>query len=58
MRMANYVYRLSEVEANHEAYARDRTIIATRRLEQLAKDSLLALGSARPPAPSAAEPSL
>jgi len=56
--MANYVYRLSEVEANHEAYARDRTVIASRRLEQLAKDSLLARGPARPQAPSAAEPSL
>jgi malonyl-CoA decarboxylase len=40
--MVNYVYRLSEVEANHEAYARDRTIIASRRLEERAKQSPLA----------------
>jgi hypothetical protein len=40
--MANYVYRLGEVETNHEAYARDRTIVASRRLEQRARESLLA----------------
>jgi malonyl-CoA decarboxylase len=40
--MANYVYRLGEVESNHEAYARDRTIVASRRLEQRARESLLA----------------
>jgi len=45
--MVNYVYRLDEVEANHEAYARDRTIVASRRLEQRAKDSLLSRGAAR-----------
>ena len=39
--MVNYVYRLGEVDANHEAYARDRTIVASRRLEQAAKESLL-----------------
>jgi malonyl-CoA decarboxylase len=44
--MVNYVYRLGEVEANHEAYARDGTIIASRRLEQRAKESLLARGIA------------
>lgn len=44
--MVNYVYRLDEVEANHEAYARDRTIVASRRLEQRAKESLLSRGSA------------
>jgi malonyl-CoA decarboxylase len=39
--MVNYVYRLGEVDANHEAYARHRTIVASRRLEQAAKESLL-----------------
>jgi malonyl-CoA decarboxylase len=44
--MVNYVYRLEEVEANHEAYARDRTIVASRRLEQRARESLMSRGSA------------
>lgn len=40
--MVNYVYRLDQVDANHEAYARDRTIVASRRVEQRARESLLA----------------
>jgi malonyl-CoA decarboxylase len=40
--MVNYVYRLGEVERNHEAYARDGRIIAARRFEVLARESLLA----------------
>ena len=44
--MVNFVYRLSEVERNHEAYARDRTIVASRRLHHLAKQSLLSADSA------------
>lgn len=40
--MVNYVYHLEDVERNHEAYARERRIIASRRLEGLAKESLLA----------------
>ena len=40
--MVNYVYRLGDVERNHEAYARDHKVIATRRFEDLAKESLLA----------------
>ena len=40
--MVNYVYRLADVERNHEAYARDRTVVASRRLELLARESLLA----------------
>jgi malonyl-CoA decarboxylase len=39
--MANYVYRLGEVERNHEAYARDRVVVASRSLESLARESLL-----------------
>jgi malonyl-CoA decarboxylase len=35
--MVNYVYRLAEVERNHEAYARDRTVVASRGLELLAR---------------------
>ena len=40
--MVNYVYRLNDVDANHETYARDHTIVASRRVEQRAKESLLA----------------
>ncbi len=35
----NYVYRLSDVERNHEAYARDYRIIASPNFERLAKRS-------------------
>jgi malonyl-CoA decarboxylase len=45
--MVNYVYRLGEVDANHEAYARHRTIVASRRLEQTAKESLLTRPAAK-----------
>ena len=40
--MVNYVYRLDDVERNHEAYARDRRIVAARRFEVLARESLAA----------------
>jgi malonyl-CoA decarboxylase len=38
--MVNYVYRLDDVERNHEAYARDRHVVAARRFEVLARESL------------------
>ncbi len=40
--MVNYVYKLAEVEANHEAYARQRKVIASSRLERLARNAPLA----------------
>jgi malonyl-CoA decarboxylase len=40
--MVNYVYRLRDVERNHEAFARDGTIVASHRLQQLARQSLIA----------------
>ncbi len=43
--MVNYVYRLGSVERNHEAYARDRAIVASRRFQSLAKESLLGRAS-------------
>jgi malonyl-CoA decarboxylase len=53
--MVNYVYRLGEVDANHEAYARSGTIAASRRLEQTARESLLTQpATAKAPAPDAA----
>lgn len=39
--MVNYVYRLDDVERNHEAYAQEHRIIASRRFAVLAKDSLM-----------------
>src|SRR5213595_411302 len=45
--MVNYVYRLDDLERNHEAYARERRIVAARRFGVLAKDSLLMRGGAR-----------
>ena len=39
--MVNYVYDLSDLERNHEAYARDNRIIASRRFDLLARESLL-----------------
>jgi malonyl-CoA decarboxylase len=35
---ANYVYRMADVEENHEAYARDFKVIASFTLERLARD--------------------
>lgn len=35
--MANYIYRLNEVEGNHEIYTRDYRVIATREIENLAR---------------------
>jgi len=39
--MVNYVYRLDAVERNHEAYAREHRVVAHRRVEALAKESML-----------------
>lgn len=37
--MVNYVYRLADVESNHEAYARQYSIVAAHELERLARQS-------------------
>jgi hypothetical protein len=37
--MANYVYRLQEIEGNHEIYTRDGRVIATREIESLARQA-------------------
>ena len=39
--MANYVYRLADLERNHEAYASEHKVIASRRFEVLARESLM-----------------
>jgi malonyl-CoA decarboxylase len=35
--MANYVYRLDDLETNHEAYARTFRVNASRAIERLAR---------------------
>ncbi|HET7200912.1 MAG TPA: malonyl-CoA decarboxylase [Burkholderiales bacterium] len=45
--MVNYVYRLEDVERNHEAYARDRRVVAARRFEVLARESFAARRAAQ-----------
>jgi malonyl-CoA decarboxylase len=37
---ANYLYRLAEVESNHEAYAKEHHIVASYQLERLAKEAV------------------
>ena len=39
--MTNYVYRLADVERNHELYTREYKITASREIEVLAKRSLM-----------------
>ena len=39
--MVNYVYKLADVEANHEAYVKEHRVIASSRLEKLARDATL-----------------
>jgi malonyl-CoA decarboxylase len=39
--MVNYVYRLADIERNHEAYARHYAIVAFHELERLAKQAPL-----------------
>ena len=40
--MVNYVYRLKDVERNHEAYAKEHHVVASPGLSLLARESLLA----------------
>jgi len=45
--MVNYLYRLDEVERNHEMYVRDQRVVASRELQRLAGESVLAQASVR-----------
>ena len=45
--MVNYVYRLKDVERNHEAYANKRAVVASPGLSLLARESLLARSAAK-----------
>jgi malonyl-CoA decarboxylase len=38
--MVNYGYRLADMERNHEAYARNYTIVASREFERMARQAL------------------
>jgi len=40
--MVNYVYRLEDVERNHERYFGDKTVVASRAVDKLARKSPLA----------------
>jgi len=44
--MANYVYRLRKVERNHDLYAREQRVVASREIERLARECPLAQGEA------------
>ena len=37
--MVNYLYDLGDIEKNHEAYAENRSIIATSAIRKLARPS-------------------
>jgi malonyl-CoA decarboxylase len=45
--MVNYVYRLADLERNHDAYANDYRIVASRQVKRLAQQSLLAATGSR-----------
>jgi len=40
--MVNYLYRLGDVEKNHEAFVREHEVVASHELKKLARESLLA----------------
>jgi hypothetical protein len=43
--MVNYLYRLDEVEANHEHYVREQRVAASRELRRLAAECSLSMKS-------------
>ena len=40
--MVNYLYRLDQVERNHEAFVNERRVVASSSVDKLARASLLA----------------
>ena len=38
--MVNYLYELDDIEKNHEAYAEDRTVVASRAVQRLLRPPL------------------
>jgi malonyl-CoA decarboxylase len=55
--MANYVYRLGEVERNHEVYAREYKVAASYEVEALARQ-VMSRGSSKPAKENPAEEKL
>jgi malonyl-CoA decarboxylase len=47
--MVNYVYRLKEVESNHEAYVKEHEVVASARLAALARECPLYVKEAKRP---------
>ena len=45
--MVNYIYRLEEVERNHERYFSEHAVVASRAVEKLARKSPLGEPEAR-----------
>jgi malonyl-CoA decarboxylase len=45
--MVNYVYRLKDVERNHEAYANKHVVVASPALALLARESVLARSASK-----------
>jgi len=45
--MVNYIYRLEDVERNHERYFNERAVVASRAVEKLAAKCVLGADSAR-----------
>ncbi|HEV7820771.1 MAG TPA: malonyl-CoA decarboxylase family protein [Burkholderiales bacterium] len=45
--MVNYLYRLADVEKNHEAFVREHEVVASHELRKLARECVLAAPSAR-----------
>jgi malonyl-CoA decarboxylase len=41
--MVNYLYRLADVESNHEAFVRDHEVVASHELKRLARDCVLSV---------------
>ncbi len=39
--MVNYVYRLDDVERNHEAFVADQVVAASHEIKKLARDCAL-----------------
>ena len=44
--MVNYLYVLDDIEKNHEAYAQQRTVVASNAVTRLARAAPLELTSA------------
>ena len=53
--MVNYLYRLGDVEDNHESYVREHRVVASRQLSKLARDCPLFYGAGKGQNPGCGE---